>query len=82
VSHNTRDVAPAGGMLLLTRGELHEASTDGLARLARFLLGEAAPAGPWPTDGARRHALVLAIMRAETRLARAPRAHRHDLPAR
>lgn len=66
-------------MVLLSDDDLRAASLDGLTRLATWL--GVAPPGPWPSDGARRHALVTAIQRAEARLRKMPRERRHEARA-
>jgi hypothetical protein len=74
--HDHRSVAMAGGMILLDQDELRRAPIEGLVRLAQFMGLRVHGSKAMP--GAYRHALVQAIMREEKRLARAPKAKRHD----
>jgi hypothetical protein len=78
--HAARSMAMSGGMVLLSADTLHGASLDGLRRLAAWL--GVAPDGPWASDGARRHALVKAILRAQACIAKGPTSKRWDLFAR
>ena len=78
--HASRDVAMAGGMVLLSEAQLQRAPLDGLRRMAAWL--QASPSGPWTSDGAQRHSLVKAILRAQATLAKGPRAKRWDLPSK
>lgn len=71
-----RGLRMGGGAIRLLQHSLQRARIDGLVRLAMWL--GVSPAGPWSTEGARRHDLVRAIMATEKRLARRPRARRWE----
>ncbi len=63
-------------MVRLAYVALQEAPVDGLRRLASWL--GVLPVGPWPTPGEERNAVVAAVAAAEKRLAKMPRARRHE----
>lgn len=74
--HERREMPMGGGMMRLTKDELGAAPLDGLARLACWM--GLVVMGPHASDGAHRHALVTAIMRAEANAAKAPRVRRYE----
>ncbi len=75
--HATRDVAMAGGMVLLSESQLQRAPLAGLQRIAAWLA--VSPRGPWGSDAAQRHDLVKAILRAQAVIAKGPRSKRWDV---